>query len=291
MVVVIALSKITLHCRQQRSLELARKQLWYRAVALNARRRDLLEWMLHCIFRTLHSASQEGVLFAFVPELYLNVLPNLLDTCLDFGHHDLAVQYEQSAGLDVALRVGTEFLAECVADDRILLASCKDAMLHALGTLTCHAGGVRQLEQITPSAQRHLAMGILRPYENRAWGQSNWLLIRFWLGDGFAFRDVRAPSVWQSGERRRPDGLLRSRGKLGSHTGLLHHVAPACPSRHYQELIRDVLLEDEPFATVFVNSILTQLNWSFSEFVLLLQDVSMEWPHSSKIFMGGHADQ
>lgn len=233
--------------------------------------------MLHSVFRTLVAASQDGCLFAFVPEPYVVVLPQLLDACLDFGHHDLAAQYELSPSMDAVLRLGTEFLSGHAFDDRILLATCRDAMLLALGTLTCHAAGMRQLEQVTPLAQRRLAMDLLRPYENRAWGQSNWLLIRFWLGDGFGFRDARATSVWQSSECRKPDGLLRSRGKMGSHMGLLHHVAPACPSRHYQQLIGNVLLQDEPLATVFVNSILSQLNWAFSEFVLLLQEVCMHF--------------
>lgn len=178
-------------------------------------------------------SSKDGVLFAFVPELYVNILPIMLDTCLDFGHHDLAREYSQSDVLDT-VHIGAEFLASHAADLRIVLASCKDSLLQALGTLTCHAVGVRQLEAISSAAQLSMVHGLLRPYENRAWGQSNWLLIRFWLGEGFAFRDARAPSVWQSAEQRTPDGLLRSRGKYGSHTGLLHHVAPACPSKHYQ---------------------------------------------------------
>jgi len=58
------------------------------------------------------------------------------------------------------------------------------------------------------------------------------------------------------------------------HTGLLHNVAPANPSKHFQRLIGAKLLEDEPFATAFLNSVLSQLNWAFSEFILLLQEVS-----------------
>lgn len=207
-----------------------------------------------------------------MPELYVNILPILLDTCLDFSHHDLAAEYPQTECMDT-LRIGAEFLANHAADPRIVLASCKDSLLQALGTLTCHAAGMRRLEATTPGAQRNMVMGLLRPYENRAWGQSNWLLIRFWLGEGFAFRDARPPSVWQSAEQLTPEGLLRSRGKYGAHTGLLHHVAPSCPSKHYQHLVRDVLMNDEPFATIFMNSMLSQLNWAFSEFVLLLQEV------------------
>lgn len=112
----------------------------------------------------------------------------------------------------------------------------------------------------------------MRPYQGRAWGQSNWLLLRFWLGDGFAYRDARQPSIWQDGSRAPSIGLFRSRGKNG-HTGLLHHIAPSFPSAHFQRLIAELLIDDEAFSTTLINSILSQLNWAFSEFVLLLQEI------------------
>lgn len=36
---------------------------------------------------------------------------------------------------------------------------------------------------------------ILRPYENRAWAQSNWMLVRMWQGEGFAFQ---YPNSWEA---------------------------------------------------------------------------------------------
>lgn len=99
------------------------------------------------------------------------------------------------------------------------------------------------------------------------------LLLRFWLGDGFAYRDARQPSIWQDGTRAPSLGLFRSRGKNGTHTGLLHHIAPCSPSAHFQNIIAEMLIEDEPFSTTLINSILSQLNWAFSEFVLLLQEL------------------
>lgn len=99
------------------------------------------------------------------------------------------------------------------------------------------------------------------------------LLLRFWLGDGFAYRDARPPSAWQDGTKPMTLGLSRSRGKHNTPSGLLHHIAPPCPSKHFQQLISQLLLNDEPFATILVNSILSQLNWAFSEFILLLQEI------------------
>lgn len=114
---------------------------------------------------------------------------------------------------------------------------------------------------------------LLRPYLGRAWGQSNWLLLRFWLGHGFAYRDARSPCIWQDSSNQPLLGLIRSRAKNGSHTGLLRMIAPPSPSAHFQKLIGQLLTADEPFSTELINSILSQLNWAFSEFVLILQEI------------------
>uniref|UniRef100_A0A182PVH9 RING-type E3 ubiquitin transferase n=1 Tax=Anopheles epiroticus TaxID=199890 RepID=A0A182PVH9_9DIPT len=260
----------------KRSMELARKQAWYRSVALGSHRRGLLCWLLGIIFETLHTFSEDEILFAFLPETYINVTPILLDTVLDFSFHDTAIQHDLASDGEL-IRSSANFLAKHLADPRVILASCKDALIQALGSLTCHEAGIRALESAAPENQQALVRALLRPYENRAWGQSNWLLLRFWLGDGFAYRESRPPCVWQAGKdptaTQRSLGLYRSRAKNGSHTGLLHLIAPACPSKHFQQLISETLSKDEPYCTTFLNSVLSQLNWAFSEFIHILQDI------------------
>ncbi|XP_058814876.1 E3 ubiquitin-protein ligase RNF123 [Topomyia yanbarensis] len=257
----------------KRSMELARKQAWYRSVALGSHRRNLLCWLMGIICETLQRFSQDDVLFSFLPETYVNVVPVLLDTILDFSFHDTALQHDLSADSSL-INAAAEFLAQHLADSRVILASCKDALIQALGSLTCHEAGIRSLEQASPKSQLAFIRALLRPYENRAWGQSNWLLLRFWLGDGFAYRESRAPCVWQAGKKQtRSLGLYRSRAKNGTHTGLLHLIAPACPSSHFQRMISKMLSKDEPYCTTFLNSVLSQLNWAFSEFIHILQDI------------------
>ncbi|XP_062548443.1 E3 ubiquitin-protein ligase RNF123 [Armigeres subalbatus] len=257
----------------KRSMELARKQAWYRSVALGTHRRSLLCWLMGIVFETLRQFSEEDVLFSFLPETYINVIPVLLDTILDFSYHDTGIQHDLSAD-SLLINSAADFLALHLADSRVILASCKDALIQALGSLTCHQAGIRALEQASPKSQQAFVRALLRPYENRAWGQSNWLLLRFWLGDGFGYRESRPPCVWQAGQHvERSLGLYRSRAKNGSHTGLLHLIAPACPSRHFQKMISDILSNDEPYCTTFLNSVLSQLNWAFSEFIHILQDI------------------
>lgn len=55
-------------------------------------------------------ASALDGLFTFVPEIYVNILPILLDTIMDFSFHDIADQYDQS-GKYKKMKFKTESIA------------------------------------------------------------------------------------------------------------------------------------------------------------------------------------
>lgn len=244
-------------------------------MALGTHRKDLLCWLTGCVFKTVIEASTTGVLFSFLPEHYITVMPLLLDTILDFSFHDTGLQHDLSGCQDL-LEISSEFLSSHLADSRVIIASCKDALIQALGNLTFHEAGIKALENCSEESQLLLVRALLRKYENRAWGQTNFLFLRFWLGDdlAFAYRDSRQPCLFQDNSQKvSSQQLVRGRQKNSSHTGLLHIIAPPMPSRHFQNLIRQVLVEDEAYCTGFLNSLLSQLNWSFSEFIHILQDI------------------
>ena len=48
-----------------------------------------------------------------------------------------------------------------------------------------------------------------------------------------------------------------------------------CPSLVYQEHIKEYLSQDSEGATKLLDSLLNQLNWAFSEFVGMLQEVCL----------------
>lgn len=81
-----------------------------------------------------------------MPEVYINILPILLDTVMDFCNHDLLVQFEAQES-ECVIDMVADFLSVNSADPRIILASCKDSLLQALGTLTCHRSGIKALEK------------------------------------------------------------------------------------------------------------------------------------------------
>ena len=45
------------------------------------------------------------------------------------------------------------------------------------------------------SSRVNMVRALLRPYEYRAWAQSNWVLVRIWQGCGFAFRYHKSPHL------------------------------------------------------------------------------------------------
>lgn len=65
---------------------------------------------------------------------------------MDFSNHDLVVQFDVQDSETVISTVAS-FLSIHSADPRIVLASCKDSLLQALGTLTCHKSGIQALER------------------------------------------------------------------------------------------------------------------------------------------------
>lgn len=65
---------------------------------------------------------------------------------MDFSNHDLVVQFEVQDS-ECVINMVADFLSVHSADPRIILASCKDSLLQALGTLTCHKSGIKALER------------------------------------------------------------------------------------------------------------------------------------------------
>lgn len=56
---------------------------------------------------------------------------------------------------------------------------------------------------------------------------------------------------------------------------LMYIFSEPCPSALFQKMISEQLLstEEHEYATKFIDSVLNQLNWAFSEFVGMLQEV------------------
>lgn len=56
--------------------------------------------------------------------------------------------------------------------------------------------------------------------------------------------------------------------------------AEPCPSLLLQKHMAELLSVDKDMAASFLNSVLNQLNWAFSEFIGMIQEVSRRQPSS-----------
>lgn len=62
-------------------------------------------------------------------------------------------------------------------------------------------------------------------------------------------------------------------------------VSEPCPSALYQAHVRDVLLGNPQVTTPFLNSLLNQLNWAFSEFIGMVQEIHNVSSRPERVFI------
>jgi len=101
---------------------------------------------------------------------------------------------------------------------------------------------------------------LMSAYDKRTWVHTTWILVRFWRGDGFGFRHATSPDLI-------PFGISDQAGTIRAFT------QKPCPSNVYKQLMRSLCLEDQALSNDFLNGVLNQLNWAFSEFVGILQEI------------------
>ncbi|ERE75627.1 E3 ubiquitin-protein ligase [Cricetulus griseus] len=86
---------------------------------------------------------------------------------------------------------------------------------------------------------------------------TNWILVRLWRGCGFGYRYTRLPH------------LLKTKPEDAN----LPSLQKPCPSTLLQQHMADLLRQGPDVAPSFLNSVLNQLNWAFSEFIGMIQEI------------------
>lgn len=251
--------------------EQARHMAWVRAAVYSQEKQAQLAWLLKVVVMTLRKASEEGNMFRFVPDFYLEALADLSVGLKNHLHPTAPI--EMIPGYQDMLREIAQFLCDHFLDPRIVHAIAKDTLILTLAGFTSNSLTLQALEQIPKESRVKFVTHILRPYENRAWAQSNWVLVRFWQGNGFAFRYDKSPH------------LSKKVGpKMLQQEPLSHPIKP-CPSVLYQMHVHDVLLDNTKATTLFLNSLLNQMNWAFSEFIGMVQEIHNVSSRPERVFI------
>lgn len=173
--------------------EQARHMAWVKAVVYSEEKQERLVWLLKIVLLTLQSASENGNLFSFVPEFYLEVLADLINNLKTHMHPTVSI--ENIPDFQDLLRDIAQFLCDHYKDDRIVNANSKDTLILMLAGFASNPITLNALESVSKESRLKMTTNLIRSYENRAWAQSNFILVRFWQGNGFAFRYDKSPHL------------------------------------------------------------------------------------------------
>ncbi|XP_034940002.1 E3 ubiquitin-protein ligase RNF123-like [Chelonus insularis] len=251
--------------------EQARHMAWVRAAVYSEEKQAQLAWLLKVVILTLRKASEEGNMFRFVPYFYLEALADLCSGLKNHLHPTVPIQ--KILGYQDMLKEIAQFLCDHFLDARIVHAIAKDTLILTIAGFTSNSLTLQALEQIPKESRLQLVRNILRPYENRAWAQSNWVLVRFWQGNGFAFRYDKSPH------------LSKKVGpKMLQQESISQPIKP-CPSTIYQMHVKELLLAHPRTTLQFLNSLLNQMNWAFSEFIGMVQEIYNVSSRPERVFI------
>ncbi|XP_021523276.2 E3 ubiquitin-protein ligase RNF123 isoform X5 [Aotus nancymaae] len=234
---------------------LSRRLAWVHATVYSQEKMLDIYWLLRVCLRTIEHGDRTGSLFAFMPEFYLSVAINSYSALKNyFGPvHSM----EELPGYEETLTRLAAILAKHFADTRIVGTDIRDSLMQALASYVCYPHSLRAVERIPEEQRIAMVRNLLAPYEQRPWAQTNWILVRLWRGCGFGYRYTRLPHLLKT---KLEDANLPSLQK-------------PCPSTLLQRHMADLLQQGPDAAPSFLNSVLNQLNWAFSEFIGMIQEI------------------
>ncbi|KAM3915781.1 E3 ubiquitin-protein ligase RNF123 isoform 2-T2 [Leptodactylus fuscus] len=234
---------------------LSRRLAWINVTIYSKEKMQDIYWILQVCLRTIEHADRTAALLAFMPEFYLNVAMNSYNALKNY--FSPVSSMEELPGYEETLTRLAAILAKHFADPRIVGTDIKDSLMQALASYVCYPHSLRAVERISEEQQISMMKNLLAPYEQRPWAQTNWILVRLWRGCGFGYRYTRLPH------------LLKTKPEDAN----LPSLQKPCPSTLLQSHMAELLRGDPELASSFLNSVLNQLNWAFSEFIGMIQEI------------------
>ncbi|KAG8128374.1 hypothetical protein E2320_015227, partial [Naja naja] len=219
---------------------LSRRLAWINVTIYSKEKMQDIYWLLRVCIRTIEHGDRIGSLFAFMPEFYLSVAMNSYSALKNY--FSPVNSMEELPGYEDTLTRLAAILAKHFADPRIVGTDIRDSLMQALASYVCYPHSLRAVERIP---------------EDQDLGQTNWILVRLWRGCGFGYRYTRLPH------------LLKTKPEDAN----LPSLQKPCPSTLLQRHMADLLRSDQEMAPSFLNSVLNQLNWAFSEFIGMIQEI------------------
>uniref|UniRef100_A0A8D9DZA1 E3 ubiquitin-protein ligase RNF123 n=1 Tax=Cacopsylla melanoneura TaxID=428564 RepID=A0A8D9DZA1_9HEMI len=261
--VTVELNKYFEVCRTNIDIQ-GRHVAWILSAIYSTGKQLQLAWILRTVLRTLEGASkgEDRRLLSFVPCFYVDTLVCL--TSVLRTHFDPLVPIRNIPDYLSLLQSVAEFLSSHIPDPRITDKGVKDTLRESAAGFFCSPLTLKCMEEVTSESMTSFIRALLRAYSGSNWAQTNWILVRIWHGSGFAFRYTQSPHL----SKFAPDLVL-------TEPNLLCQRNTPCPSAVYQENIQRLLLQESNVesSSAFLNSLLNQLNWAFSEFISMIQGI------------------
>uniref|UniRef100_A0A8C1X124 E3 ubiquitin-protein ligase RNF123 n=1 Tax=Cyprinus carpio TaxID=7962 RepID=A0A8C1X124_CYPCA len=238
---------------------LSRRLAWINATIYSKEKMLDVYWLLRVCIRTIEHSDSTGSLFAFMPEFYLNVAMNSYSALKNYFSPSNCM--EELPGYEETLTQLAAILAQHFADPRIVGTDIKDSLMQALASYVCYPQSLRAVERIPEEQRMAMMRNLLAPYEQRPWAQTNWILVRLWRVRCISFTILHNPLP-----------TLSTRSFLFIFS-LFSLATEPCPSLLLQRHMAELLSQDKDMAASFLNSVLNQLNWAFSEFIGMIQEI------------------
>jgi len=238
--------------------EVARHMGWVKSVIFSKEKQEDLHWLLRCVLQTMSSCQDTGKLFAFLPEFYIESAIYLFQAL--WNYFMPLTSSGSVEGYETTLQKMANFLSESLCNDRIVNPDVVDTIIQGVATFVCYPETLRAIENTQTEIKRKVTSYLMSAYDKRTWVHTTWILVRFWRGDGFGFRHATSPDLI-------PFGISDQGGTIRAFT------QKPCPSKEFQEMMRSLCLNNQQLSNDFLNGVLNQLNWAFSEFVGILQEI------------------
>uniref|UniRef100_A0A1I8I723 B30.2/SPRY domain-containing protein n=1 Tax=Macrostomum lignano TaxID=282301 RepID=A0A1I8I723_9PLAT len=259
---------------------------------LSPEMRASVRWLCSVLSATFAKAAGAGGeadnnnLFRFLPEYFVSTAANAFYTLKDVC--GLLVPFQTAEDSAEILLSFARFITAYFDDPRIVSSETRELFLSNLVVLTCEPDFIEALQRFSQDEAASLVKSLLLPASSdsgysRRWFLTNRVLVRFWKGDGFAFRYAEEP-----------DDLADASGEAGSAGGSggggdlmkqlaanrLFNTTPTpksfdldpYPSAFYQRQIRALLVSDPALQRQIVDFLLNKLNLSFSDYLSVSQD-------------------
>lgn len=237
------------------------------------RKQDII-WLLKIILQTLEQTSSSGCVFSYLPHYYLVTCLNLTTSLRFYFNNESSInnqtlihankiktkndlEYEQ------VLKLFAQFITYHFGDERVVNNDHKEMIAQSLISLIGSKQVLPVLENISIEFRLNLIKKLTQAFENRPWTHSLTLLLKFWRGFGFAFKNETFIKLTNN----------LSIDNLNYFTTKLDQFTDCNPSIVFQKLLSDYFNSNPKQAYIFLTSLLNQLNFSFSEFVTMFQDI------------------